>query len=174
MTQLQGQLAVWTVASTLVTGITDAIELAGLEPLNRWCVVPGEVAWDECTCGTLAVTARRFFLSDDFPQGALGQGVVRASPCDLPWLVAELAIQVIRCAPMPTGDSVSVPCDQLAAAAQLLLADAYVTLTTTVSILCELRAEDRVVDYVLGEQVSLGPNGDCVGTELIAFVGFVR
>lgn len=174
MTQLQGQLAVYTVAATLVTGISDALELAGAEPLHRACVVPGEIAWDECTCGTLAITARRFFLSDDFPQGSLGQGLIRASPCDLPWLVAELAIQVIRCVPTPTGTSLSVPCAQLDAAAQVLLVDQYVTLTTTVSILCAFKTADRIVDYVLGEQTTTGPEGECVGTELIVLVGFYR
>lgn len=174
MTQLQGSLAVYTVATTLVTGISDALDVAGAEPLNRVCVVPGEIAWDECTCGTLAVTARRFFLSDDFPQGSLGQGLIRSSPCDLPWLVAELAIQVIRCVSGPTGTSLSVPCPQLDTAAQVLLLDQYVTLTTTVSILCAFKTQDRIVDYVLGEQTTVGPQGDCVGTELVALVGFYR
>jgi hypothetical protein len=174
VTQLRGSLAVYTVASLLVTGIADALDLAGAEPLNRACVVPGEIAWDDCQCGTLAITARRFFLSDEFPQGALGQALIRASPCDLPWLVAELAIQVIRCAPTPTGTALSPSCEQLATAAQVLLVDQYVTLTTTVAILCDLRTSDSIIDYVLGEQTSVGPEGECVGTELVALVGFQR
>lgn len=174
MTQLQGELAAWTVASILVTGIADAlIDTPGGE-LQRACVVPGEAAWDECECGTLSVSPRRFFVSDEFPEGALGRGVIRTSPCDQPWLVAEYVIQVIRCAPSPQSTGVSVSCERLAVAGQVLLVDAYVTLTTTISILCGMRASDQIIDYVLNDQVTRGPEGSCVGTELIVLVGFMR
>ncbi len=174
MTQFQGELAVWDVSSILVTGIADALAATDAGAVDRACVVPGDVAWDECECGLLAVSPRRFFVSDEFPEGALGRGLVRTSPCNQPWLVAEVFISIIRCVPQPGDNQLAPTCEQLAAAGRVLLVDAYVTLDTTISILCELREDDRIIDYVLGEQLSRGPEGACVGTELGVFIGLDR
>lgn len=177
MTGLRGRQAVFTIASVLVTGIADSLESTEGGPVERACVVPGEVAWDSCSCGLLAVTARRFYLSDDFPVDVIGTragGGARATPCDLPWLVAELAIQVIRCVPVPTEQQLTVSCDALTDAARVLLEDAYVTLTETVSTLCTLKDADQVLDYAVADQVTRGPEGDCVGTELAVFVAVDR
>lgn len=171
---LQGPLAVWDVSSLLLTNVQAELAVNPGEQLDRACVVPGEFAWDECECGTLLVSPRRLFLADDFPETSLGRGLIRASPCDLPWLVAEIIIQVIRCAPNPADGQLAPSCDALAAAARILLIDAYVTLTETVSTLCGLRDANEIIDYVLGEQVTRGPEGSCVGTELNVFVGIPR
>lgn len=170
MTQLRGPTAFYDVATLLVDGVRDALAASLGGAVDRACVVPGEVAWDACHCGLLAVSPQRFFLSADFPTGTS----VRTSPCDAPWLVGELVIDVVRCAPTPQGTSVSVPCDQLDAAGQVTAADAYVTLTETVSVLCGLVEDERIVDYLLGEQVTSGPQGSCIGTELRAFVAIYR
>jgi hypothetical protein len=172
--QLQGPLALWTVAELLVPRLDDALTQAEGGALNRACVVPGEVAWDECECGTLAISVQRWSLSDDFPEGTVGASSVRTTPCDLPWLVGEFKIQVLRCAPQPTGTSLAPTCDQLTEAARILVIDAYVTLTETVALLCELTDEGRIIDYVLGDQVTGGPEGSCVGTELTVQVGVMR
>jgi len=174
VTQLQGRHAIWDVASILVTGVNAELATTEGGPVDRACVVPGDIAWDECNCGLLAVTARRFFLSDNFPETSLGVGLIRSSPCDLPWLVAELLVQVIRCAPTSHDDGSPPTCLALGTAARILLEDAYVTLTTVVSILCGMTDADEIIDYVIGEQVTRGPEGDCVGTELNVFVGVMR
>jgi hypothetical protein len=174
VTQFQGSHAIWDISSILVTGIAADLAASENGPVERACVVPGEIAWDECNCGLLAVTARRFFLSDNFPETSLGVGLIRTSPCDLPWLVAELAVQVIRCVPTSHDDGTPPTCVALGDAARVLMVDAYVALTTTVSILCGMTDADEIIDYVIGEQVSRGPEGDCVGTELNVFVGVMR
>lgn len=174
MTLLRGPLAIWHISSVLVTGIDAALAATTAGAPNRACVVPGSIAWDECECGTLAVSPQRFFVSDEFPEGALGRGLVRTSPCDQPWLVAELFVQLIRCAPTTSELGVAPTCVDLAAAAQVLLVDAYTVLTETLRIMCELRENDETVDYVIGEQVTRGPEGLCVGTELNVFVGIMR
>lgn len=175
MAQIRGPLGFYTVSQTLLVDIYDALsDSLGGAP-QRSCVVPGEIVWDQCNCGLLAISPRHWFVSDEFPEGALGRGVLRESPCDLPWLVGEITIQVVRCAPTPEGATmISVPCSKLDAAAQILISDAYVTLTETISTLCELKATDQIVDYVLGEQVTSGPEADCVGSELSVFVGLYR
>lgn len=176
MTQLRGPTAFYQVAQLLVTNV--AVELAASlgGAVERACVVPGEIAWDGCSCGLLAVSVRRWFLTDSFPESsaAFGANAVRATPCHMPYLVGELRLQVVRCAPIPDDNAISVPCSALDAAAQVLLSDAYVALTETASTLCELRESDQIIDYVLGDQETQGPAGDCVGTELVAQVGLER
>lgn len=164
-----GQLLVTNVAQSLVDSVGG--------PVQRACVVPGDIVWDDCNCGLLAVTVLRWFLSDDFPESSSGFAAssnTRTTPCDLPWLVGELHVQVVRCAPTPGDNAVSVPCVELDAAAQILWSDAYVTITETVSTLCGLREADQIIDYVLGGQETRGPLGDCVGSDLTVQVGLMR
>lgn len=177
MVQLRGPTGFYQVAQLLVTEVEAALADSLGGPVERACVVPGEIVWDGCNCGLLAVSVRRWFLTDDFPEGSVGIGnsaTVRATPCDMPWLVGELRLQVVRCAPIPEGNAISVPCAELDVSAQVLLSDAYVALTETVSTLCNLRETDQIIDYVLGDQETQGPAGDCVGSELLAQVGLMR
>jgi hypothetical protein len=174
--QLQGPGAFLELAQLLVTNVGTELTTSLGGAVDRACVVSGDIAWDDCTCGLLAVSVRRWFLTDNFPEtsAAFGANTIRATPCDMPWLVGELRLQVIRCAPTPPDGQLSPSCVDLEVAAQVLLSDAYVALTETVRTLCELREDDRIIDYVLGDQESLGPAGDCVGTELVAQVALVR
>lgn len=170
----QGPAAFYDISTLLLTEIDQALQLSAAGSVARVCVVPGELAWDQCECGTLAASPRRFFLSDEFPEDSLGRGIVRAGPCDLPFLVAEVSISIIRCAPQPADGFTAPPCPALAASAQVLLSDAYVVMTETIRVLCELTANNLILDYVLGEQNARGPEGSCVGTELIALIGLMR
>lgn len=176
MTQLRGPTAFYQIASLVVANVEGVLATSLGGPVQRACVVPGDIIWDGCTCGLLAVSVRRWSLVDTFPEGftAFGRGLIRATPCDVPYIVGELRVQVIRCAPIPDGNALEVPCVDLDAAAQVLLSDAYVTMTEIISTLCELREDDRIVDYVVGDQETLGPNGDCVGTEIMAQVALYR
>lgn len=178
MAQLRGPSAFLDVARLLVANVEAALAASLGGAVERACVVPGEIAWDQCTCGLLAVSVRRWFVTDNFPESSAGLGgnaaTFRATPCDLPWLVGELRLEVVRCAPIPDGNALSVPCPELEAAAEVLLSDAYVALTESISTLCELRESEQIIDYVLGDQETRGPSGDCVGTELVAQVAVVR
>lgn len=176
MAQYRGATGFYDVANVLIENVGVALADSAGGQVERACVVPGEIAWDGCNCGLLAISVRNWTLTDDFPQSsaAFGANATRATPCNLPWLVGELHIQVVRCAPIPDGNALSVPCAALDEAARILISDAYVTLTETVSTLCELRESDQIIDYVLSNQETLGPAGDCVGTELTVQVGLVR
>lgn len=170
----QGPTAFYQISSLLLTEIDTALAATEYGSVDRVCVVPGEPAWDECECGMLAASPRRFFLSDEFPQDALGRGLVRTSPCDLPFLVCEISITIARCAPQPPDGQLAPSCIALDAAAQTLLSDAFTVMITTTQVLCELLAANEIIEYVLGEQVTRGPDGMCVGTELLAFVSIPR
>ena len=160
------------ISSILVSGIYDSLAgTIGGQP-DRACVVPGAIAWDQCDCGQLAVSASRWFYSENFPQET-GPGT-QLTPCMMPYLVAEIVIQLVRCMPSPEGRNLFVPCSQLTTAARTLTEDAYVVLETTREVLCELRDDDIIVDFTFGEETSVGPEGGCGGVELRAFVGIMR
>jgi len=170
----QGTTAFYNISSLILTEIDQALQATSFGSVARVCVVPGEFAWDECECGTLAASPQRFFFSDEFPEGALGRGLVRTSVCDLPWIVADILFIIARCAPQPTSPGLAPPCEDLAAAAQVLLSDASVVMRETARVLCELTANGDIIDYVMGDQITQGPAGACVGTQLQVFVAVER
>jgi hypothetical protein len=172
---IQGVRAFYDVASMLVTGVGAELTASPAGTPERACVVPGEIAWDECDCGMLAVSPRAWTVTDSFPETTgFGGAATPVSPCTAPWLVGTIELQVIRCAPSPDGNVLSVSCERLDVAAEVLVADAYLTLTTTISILCELKSDEQIVDYVVGEQLTVGPQGGCVGTSLTVQVSVDR
>lgn len=176
MAQYRGPAAFYDVGNVLLANLETVLADSSGGAVDRACLVPGEIAWDGCNCGLLAISVRNWFLTDSFPETSLafGANAARGTPCDLPWLVGDLVIQVIRCAPTPDGNAISVPCPELDESARVLISDAYVTLTETVSTLCELRESDQIIDYIVGSQATVGPAGGCVGSELTAQVGLVR
>jgi hypothetical protein len=161
----QGPAAFYDMSVLLVSRIEAALAESPAGRPERACVVPGDIAWDACDCGMLAVSPRSWNLSDTFPEESGFTGI-QVTPCDVPWLVGSIEIQIIRCAPSPDGNVLSVPCDKLDTAAEILVADAYLTLTETTAVFCELRAAEEIVDYTLGQQDTVGPAGGCVGTTL--------
>jgi hypothetical protein len=60
------------------------------------------------------------------------------------------------------------------AAAQILAADAYQVLFSVSQLLCSLKDSGAISDYVIQDQVVMGPEGGCVGTELRFAVGMPR
>lgn len=174
MTQLSGPGAFYEVASILVTGVADELVGSLGGPVERAGVIPGDIVWDDCSCGLLAVTVTRFFLSDNFPSDTTTTGEIRIGPCDLPWVVGEIHLDVVRCAPLPTGDVLAPTVEALDASAQILLSDASLALMRATQELCALKEEDLIIDYVTGEQTAVGPLGDCVGTDLRLLVALER
>lgn len=161
----QPSLIFYDVANELINNIADYFTEC-CNPIPRVCVVPGEIAWDDCQCDMLAASVQRWGLSDNFPSDGFTPGENRSTPCNIPWIVGQVVIQLIRCMPTPQGTEVAVPCSSLAAAAEQLVFDAYVILTNVLATLCDLQDRDVIVDYLIGEERSVGPQGDCGGVEL--------
>lgn len=140
---------------------------------GRACVVPGAIAWDDCNCdgGQLAISLNRIFASDSFPTEIT---VPISGGCDAAYLVGEITVQVIRCAPQPQGEALSPTCTVLDTTAQLIMADA---LTIFNAVECELRDEydaNEIADYIVRQSVIVGPEGGCVGSELFTQIGLLR
>lgn len=163
---ISGELKWYTVAST----IEQAVYAELTTKPARHSVVPGAIAWDECDCGLLAVSVARVFLTETFPD-ELSRRIGNA--CDAPWEVAEVVIQVVRCAPNP--DDIDPPTTaELAASAQEVLRDAYQMLKAVSVKLCEMNRDREISDFMVRPLTAQGPSGGCVGNELRAYVALGR
>jgi hypothetical protein len=163
---ITGALKWYTVASTLATAVYAELTV---KP-DRSGVVPGAIAWDECDCGLLAVSVAQVYPSELFPD-PLTRKV--GSVCDAPWEVAELVVQVVRCAPNP--DDLNAPTvAELDASAQEVLRDAYEMLRAVSIRLCEMNRDRDIADFMLRPLTAQGPTGGCVGNELRGLVALPR
>ena len=165
---LTGPTAFHAIAVRLRDAVRVSLATSATGAPQRVVVMPGAIAWDNCeTCGLLAVTVQRVYLADVFPEPRISRDL----PCDPAFEIADIIVQVIRCAPQPQGNDVSPSVAALEASALTTTSDAHLTL---VGALCELRAmvdADDIVDYVIGEQLITGPAGACVGSQLTVTVG---
>lgn len=167
MTIWKGTTGGYLLAEDLRQQVYDALST---KP-GRSCVVPGEIAWDECSCGLHAVTTTGWSLSDSFPDGAV---VSRYVPCAPPWVVYSMTMVLLRCAPMLSESGAAPSCAEFDAAAQQLEADAFTMLNTVTCRLVDLVDQNYIVNYEVGEHRPLGPMADCVGSGLAFQVALDR
>jgi hypothetical protein len=167
MPMITGPLKWYTVASTIEQAVYDELTT---KP-DRHSVVPGAIAWDECDCGLLAVSVAQVYLTETFPD-QLARRVGNA--CDAPWEVAELVVQVVRCAPNPDDPMTAPTTAELAASAQEVLTDAYEMLRAVSVKLCQMNRDRDISDFMLRPLTAQGPSGGCVGNELRAYVSLPR
>lgn len=162
---ITGALKFYTVAEA----VRVAVDAALTNAVQRSCVVPGAIAWDECDCGMLAVSVGRVYLSDNFPQ----EQTERDGTCDAAWEVVEIVVQVIRCVPGPDSQGKSPSCADLDTAAQVMAADTQQALAAVALWICNSR-NTLVVDGLIMPTEPQGPEGDCAGPELHALVALPR
>lgn len=156
----------------LGTALVDATRTGLSASVSRWGQVPGEIAWDNCTCeGVLAVTVPRIYLSDVFP--AETEGPVGVS-CHAPYEVAEYTVSIIRCAPQPEGQDMAPAADDLDTSAGLLLQDMAETMAAVHDLLCGLSQDDTIDGFIVAPAESAGPEGACVGFNLRVLVSLAR
>lgn len=153
----------------VAAALRDAVVAGLTTPVQRSCIVPGDIAWDGCTCGALYVGHTILVLSDTFPEQ---RGVV-LSPCDSPYETQELIFALMRCAPNPTGQNMEVPCPELDTSALQVRVDAQEVLNAVSHKLC-LMKDVEIEDFIIDTQIVKGPEGGCVGTELRIRVGLPR
>lgn len=163
---ITGELKWYTVASALEQAVYDALT----DEPQRHGVVPGAIAWDACDCGMLAVSIAQVYPSETFP----APHAAPVGACDAPYEVAELVVQVIRCAPNAEGQNLWPSVAALDASARQVARDAYETLRAVSIKLCEMNEQRDISDFLVRPQVTQGPQGGCVGTELRALVQLLR
>jgi hypothetical protein len=165
MPPLSGALAFYTVAESLLAAAVDRLDPAP----DRACIVPGELlADDDCECGTLQVAIVRTYFSDSPPaeqSGFVGGTTGGGSPCGPPYLVADLAVRIMRCAPSPEGRELAPSCEALTDSAREVETDAYMV---RLAVDCLLRpmVDEDISGYLVQSQPRQGPAGGCVGSAL--------
>lgn len=167
MTYISGPQRWFTVAEAVHQAV-----YAGLSTKpDRHGVVPGEIAWDGCDCGLLAVTVRTVFLSDAFPRQAT-ENV--STQCRSAYEVAEIVVQIVRCVPGP-GDNGDPPSPAtLSTAAQTWAQDAGELLSAVNTLVCQMVEAEQIVDGIIRQLTSQGPEGLCGGSELSVLIGLPR
>jgi hypothetical protein len=181
VTALRGPLAFYEVAQTLVAAITARLTSPAATGVtrapSRACVVPEAIVWDDCDCGggLLAVAVNRIYYSDAFPAEASGftAGTGGRSPCEAAYLVADMTVQVVRCAPTPQGRDLAPSCDALAGAARQVISDAYETRQAVACTLGDME-DDEISDFLVRDQPFPATSGGCMGSELRLAVGLVN
>jgi hypothetical protein len=164
---ISGPARWWTVGKYIEQAAYDALS----SKPGRRGLVPGEVAWDSCDGGgTLAVSVRRVYVSDVFPDEADNV----TGRCTSPYEVCEAVVSVIRCAPQPDGTSMAPASDDLEAAAGLMLQDIAEVMGALMVLTCHLHDAGEISDYLVSPAEAQGPEGGCVGFNLTVRVALVR
>jgi hypothetical protein len=161
-------------AYNLMTSVRDA-NLAELTNTSggipaRVSIVPGAIAWDECDqCGLLAYAQVRTYLTNQLPLPAATSDGVGSM------LGVDFITQIIRCAPDPQGTNLSPSVAALDASARIVLDDSYAIMCSTISALIAARDTTfTIIDFLVNQQIFVGPEGSCVGSELSYTVAFPR
>lgn len=145
----------------------------------RSCVVPGLPAWDSCDdpCGQapaddaggqLSVSVVRMYQSTSFPApdregpSPATQGRRCVPP---PALAVELRVTLLRCAPPPAEDGCPPSCDELGEAARILHVDMATVYNALVCCLPGASSRRKGLQFYVGQQRTVGPEGGCVGLE---------
>lgn len=163
---ITGELKWYAVAERL----RAAIHAALTDEPRRSGVVPGAIAWDACDCGMLAVSVAQVYPCETFPSPQ----AERVGACDAPWEVGEIIMQLIRCAPNPEGQNLYPPVAALDESAQQVRRDAYQLLLAASAELCAMNSARDISDFLVRPQVTQGPLGGCVGSELRVLVSLPR
>lgn len=167
-------------AATVVTGVGMCIDAQldatpesggglGRNPTMRRCLlVPGNIAWDGCDCGQLALTIQRIYPSQRFP------GDQSEEPATGGCVVGPRAVQALasltRCVPALKvslgGQGVIPSCADLLPAGIVMAADAYAMDLAVRCCLAQFKTDRVIWDYRVGGVNFVGPEGACAGVEL--------
>lgn len=151
-----------------VAGYILAAVQAGLTtPATRNLITTGQIAWDDCCDGQLAVSVTRVSPTETFPIEQVTN--VLEGSCSPAYDLAEITVQLVRCHP----SSLNAPTPAaLTAAASATLIDANQVRRLTTAVLCSLKEDvTQRLDYFVRDQLFLGPEGGCAGSELRVYAG---
>jgi hypothetical protein len=167
-------------AAVVVTGVGMCIDIqldatpesgggSTRNPTMRRCLlVPGNIAWDGCDCGQLALTIQRNYPSIKFPTDTSDDPV--GGVCHLGPRTVQVLASITRCVPalqVSIANQAIIPtCDSLYAAALIQQGDAY-AMDLAVRCCLDTFKKNRVIwDYRVGGVNFVGPEGACAGVEL--------
>lgn len=155
----------------IVTGAgqcaADAINANGGPALARVCLhVPGQIAWDNCACGSFQQTAVRWFYSED---GRTDGGIYVGDDniCSPAYLGLEIQAEVLRCVNQPVEGTVAPTCAALALDSQQWHRDAMAMRRGILCCLQTMRDNDQLSAFTITNPgTAVGPQGMCAGSSL--------
>lgn len=172
MTTILTSTSIYDCAMTVLATASVALSGAG-RPVTRIFFQPGlEVADDDCQCGELAL----FVNNRDVGRGLFSSAAGQVQNCDPTIRYTAMSLRLMRCAPGPSSSSLPPTPAALTAAARDLEADSFLVWD---AVQCALRGMEQppqpsIAAFIINDQVSVGPLGGCVGTELHFQVGWFR
>lgn len=164
--------SVYDALSALPAAVNTALAATPAGQVNRVVFSPGaELAWDECDCGQLALVINRRYPSRTFPQDSSDN--VLGECDDIGWVI-DCKLSIVRCTPGPDDNGDPPTPAAMLAAWQTQESDAY-TIRNVVR--CYLQAivtstPRLIANFIVNDQPSVGPLGNCAGTELNFKIGF--
>lgn len=155
----------------IVTGVgqcaVDAINAATPSPaLARVCLhVPGQIAWDDCQCGSFTQTAGPWGWSETGRNESpwIGDDNICSPPG---YLGLTVTAEVLRCVTGPSETSLSPSCEALAEDSRQWHRDAMAMRRGIACCLEEMRASQQLSTYQILSHAPAGPQGGCVGSTL--------
>lgn len=173
------QLSVYELAEEILSCVCTALDVAAGKVEDqpgcpcRACLVPGVVAWDDCSdpCGDqsgeggqLTVSFSKFWSTNRFPEDDLqltGPGPGCAAPLTA---AAEFVVTLLRCVPGPDEGGCPPTCEEQATAARVMMIDAA-TVYNALECCLPNDGTRRGRKWVMGGSVMVGPQGGCAGIE---------
>lgn len=158
---------------TVCNVILGAAKAGLTKQVNRYLITTGQIAWDDCCDGQLAVSFTRTSPTESFPTEAVNLSEYSDSTeCTPPYEIGEITVQITRCAPQPLNGQNAPSPDVLTAHAMQNLIDANQIRVSVARALCSLKADvTNRFDYFVRAQLFLGPTGGCDGSELYLYTG---
>lgn len=164
-------LAGYDIAKHIKECIEPYLEMTseGLPP--RRCVHVGAIAWDDCECGQLIVALQSAYEAVGTNLERSGSVNPGRRECGPPLFNFNLMVSMLRCAPIGEGDNPPT-CAELDQAAKISVEDAW---AVRAGVICCLSSaiKDRLpngtklyVDFTVGTQTFIGPDGMCQGSNL--------
>jgi len=143
-----------------------AATTAGVAADARVCLVPGQLAWDNCECGLIAVE----LVGTGFSRGGQDSSVETEDGCN-GLATATYRVTVLRCAP-GVGAAGSAPtCAELDAAAKIFYDDVDALLRGVSIAMRDMYDTDIIKTYWFNGTSPTGPDGRCVGSTEEVTVG---
>lgn len=159
----------WARLNDILDCVYEAVSATTAGPPQRSCVVPGEVVWDDCQCGMLAVNWRIVSRSNAFPASS---AETSQTNCSSPYTVVQVGVTMLRCAAGPDANGNAPTCEALAEDAFTMTADMVAVRDSLSCCLHQLYRSHDITDYAIGQTIAVGPAGGCDGTVTDVILGF--
>jgi hypothetical protein len=163
--------AMWSVLETVRDCAFTGMSSTPAGAPQRSCVVPGEIVWDDCTCGLLAVTWRLMGTGAVFP--AIDAETSQTN-CPDRMMIVQITVASLRCAAGPDQNGNAPTCEQLEDDAFQQLSDSVAVRDAVSCCVRQLYADRDIADFAIGRTLPAGPEGACVGSTLDLLIGWTR